>query len=566
MATKQYRTPGVYIQEPNSFPPSIVGVETALPCFIGFTEKAIDSDGRSLNLIPKRIESMAEFAQYFGQGYPERYYLVTETARGSVPATDQIWGQISLGGDTSYTLVEAGDASFNLYNSMRLFYANGGGSSYVISCDTYEAEAGITKKAIINGLEVCETFIGPTMVVIPDAVLLEKDDYDAVVLEMLKTCAAAQDRMAIIDIHGAEKLKPRDDWKKVIEDFRANLHKANPEEWRYGAAYFPPLVTSIVSADEIDITNFDKAKNETLKEALREIVKAVYPPDPPAPPASPPVPPPVPPVPPEPAQPVVVAGTNVKGSAILTTYVEKIGHSRDNDTLFKLAAPGATPQELTHKQLTQALVAMVPGFKQLLAAVAATQGVLPPSGAMAGVWTANDTLRGVWNAPANTGVATMIRPLVDINHKDQEDLNVPVNSMAVNAIRTFQGRGTLIWGARTLDSNSNDWRYIQVRRTMIYVEQSVKQALEAMVFKPNTAQTWVTVVAMIESFLHGLWASGGLMGGSAEEAYNVQAGLGSTMTPQDVLEGIMRVHITLQMVHPAEFIELTFKQQMLGGA
>ena len=71
---------------------------------------------------------------------------------------------------------------------------------------------------------------------------------------------------------------------------------------------------------------------------------------------------------------------------------------------------------------------------------------------------------------------------------------------------------------------------------------------------------------MIESFLHGVWARGGLMGTSPDQAYNVQCGLGSTMTPDDVLNGVMRVQVTLQMVHPAEFIELTFKQQMLGGA
>jgi len=153
-----------------------------------------------------------------------------------------------------------------------------------------------------------------------------------------------------------------------------------------------------------------------------------------------------------------------------------------------------------------------------------------------------------------------------VNDEQQGELNVPVQGIAVNAIRTFQGRGNLVWGARTLDSLSNDWRYIQVRRTMIFIEQSVKQALESMVFRPNTAQTWVTVTSMIESFLHGVWAAGGLMGSAPEQAYRVQAGLGSTMTPDDVLNGVMRVQIVLQMVHPAEFIELTFKQQMLAGS
>jgi hypothetical protein len=218
------------------------------------------------------------------------------------------------------------------------------------------------------------------------------------------------------------------------------------------------------------------------------------------------------------------------------------------------------------RQRSQTLVASIPALAQLFKQMAAAQNLLPPSGAIAGIYAMNDSVRGVWNAPANVGVNGLIAPNVAITERDQEDLNVPLEGKAINAIRTFPGRGSLVWGARTLDSNSNDWRYVQVRRTMIFIEQSVKTALNSFVFAPNTAQTWVTVVSMIESFLHGVWSSGGLMGASPTEAYNVQAGLGSTMTPIDVLEGRMLVQITLQMIHPAEFIELTFRQQMLGGA
>jgi phage tail sheath protein FI len=221
---------------------------------------------------------------------------------------------------------------------------------------------------------------------------------------------------------------------------------------------------------------------------------------------------------------------------------------------------------LTHRELTQALVANIPPLADLFRQAAESQNLLPPSGAMAGVFTSTDTTRGVWNAPANVGIAALIEPTIPISDEQQEDLNVPTGGRAVNAIRTFPGRGPLVWGARTLDSNSNDWRYIQVRRTMIYVEQSVKTALNSFVFAPNTASTWTTVTSMIESFLHGLWSSGGLMGAAPSEAYGVKCGLGSTMTPDDILNGTMIVHIVLQMVHPAEFIELVFKQQMLGGS
>lgn len=607
MAT-QYKTPGVYIQEPNSFPPSIVGVDTAVPCFIGYTYKANDSDGRDLLFIPRAISSMAEFVQYYGGGFPERYYLEASTQTAAVtsaaaaagtptpsptptptpagtptptpaPAAgsaDPNWGTITLDGTNFYNLREEGSASFNLYNSMRLFFANGGGSCFIISCGVYGGDSvpPVSPGDIENALDVCKTFIGPTMVAVPDAVLLGQADFNTVTAATINACAVAGDRVALLDVWGADKLKPRDDWTPRIQEFRDAIHSQTaPETWRFAAAYFPPLVSSIVSADEIDITNFstDATKIASLTAALGQVLLANYAAPPvatptpspapapapaPTPSASPtPSPSPTPAPSPTPTAPVQVTATQLtdKGDKILG-YVNQIA----------TVAGGSDPVAI--KRLTQSLIATVPGFQQLLTAIAATQGVLPTCGAMAGVWTQNDNLRGVWNAPANTGIATMVKPLLPVNDLQQEDLNVPVEGLAINAIRTFQGRGSLIWGARTLDSLSNDWRYIQVRRTMIYVEQSVKQALEAMVFKPNTAQTWVTVTSMIESFLHGVWAAGGLMGSSPAEAYTVLAGMGSTMTPDDVLNGIMRVQVTLQMVHPAEFIELTFKQQMLGGS
>jgi phage tail sheath protein FI len=141
-------------------------------------------------------------------------------------------------------------------------------------------------------------------------------------------------------------------------------------------------------------------------------------------------------------------------------------------------------------------------------------------------------------------------------------MNVPLDGLAVNAIRLFAGRGVVVWGARTLDGNSRDYRYIQVRRTLIYIEQSIKAALTPFAFAPNTGTTWATVQTTISNFLTQLWQAGGLMGDKASDAFQVSVGLGKTMTADDVLNGYMVVSVTLQMIHPAEFIELTFKQQM----
>ena len=144
-----------------------------------------------------------------------------------------------------------------------------------------------------------------------------------------------------------------------------------------------------------------------------------------------------------------------------------------------------------------------------------------------------------------------------------DDGGIPLdNNPAENAIRPFVGEGVLVWGARTLDGNSLDWRYISVRRTMIMLEESIRLAAKAYVFEPNTANTWVTMRSMIENFLGGIWKQGGLAGAVPTEAFSVHVGLGETMTPEDILEGILRITVLVAVSRPAEFIEITFQQQM----
>ncbi|NNE77239.1 MAG: phage tail sheath family protein, partial [Pricia sp.] len=121
----------------------------------------------------------------------------------------------------------------------------------------------------------------------------------------------------------------------------------------------------------------------------------------------------------------------------------------------------------------------------------------------------------------------------------------------------------LVWGARTLDGNSNEWRYISVRRFFNMVEESVMKATERFVFEPNDANTWIKVKSMIENFLVLQWRAGALMGAKAEEAFFVKVGLGETMTADDVLNGKMIVEIGMAVVRPAEFIILRFSHKML---
>ena len=187
---------------------------------------------------------------------------------------------------------------------------------------------------------------------------------------------------------------------------------------------------------------------------------------------------------------------------------------------------------------------------------------LPPSSAIAGIYARVDSNRGVWKAPANESVSAAVEPTIKITHEAQQDLNVHTSGKSINAIRSFTGKGILVWGARTLAGNDNEWKYVPVRRFFNMVEESVEKATSQFVFEPNDANTWVKVRAMIENFLILQWRAGALAGAKPEQAFYVRVGLGETMTADDILNGIMNVEIGMAVVRPAEFIVLKFSHKM----
>lgn len=202
-------------------------------------------------------------------------------------------------------------------------------------------------------------------------------------------------------------------------------------------------------------------------------------------------------------------------------------------------------------------------FRNITSGVGNWMSTLPPSGAIAGVYAATDSNRGVWKAPANVSLNAVSAPTIEIDSKEQEELNVDVTAgKSINAIRTFTGKGVLVWGARTLAGNDNEWRYVPVRRFFNMAEESIKKSTSWAVFEPNDAALWVKLRAMIENYLTEKWREGALAGAKPEHAFFVQVGLGVTMSPQDILEGRLIVEIGMAVVRPAEFIILRFSHKM----
>ncbi|ETS30687.1 phage tail protein [Photorhabdus temperata] len=188
--------------------------------------------------------------------------------------------------------------------------------------------------------------------------------------------------------------------------------------------------------------------------------------------------------------------------------------------------------------------------------VPTTPITLPPSAAVAGAYAATDANRGVWKAPANLALNNA-KPSVAITDTDQGTMN----KAGINVIRAFTGKGTLIWGARTLDETDN-WCYIPVRRLFNAAERDIKKAMQFAVFEPNSQPTWKRVQAAIDNYLYQLWQQGALAGNKPQEAYFVQIGKGVTMSDTDIQQGKMIVKVGMAAVRPAEFIILQFSQNV----
>ena len=652
------KTPGVYVNEIPSFPPSVAQVATAVPAFIGYTQMAL-MNGKDVTMKAVRISSLLEYNCYFGTEYPKMEATVTLNLDNSVASVDITPG-------------------YQMFNSIRLFFNHGGVNCYIISVGPYKGSADIvdfTPTGALTCFDILKKEDEPTLIIIPDAVMLPQDDFNTLMTSSLQQCGDLQDRFTIMDVYGGDT-----DDKAAISLFRNGIGGSN---LNYGAAYYPwlrtnlphtisfanislqkpvgniihlsdivtgnPFLTQLKNAnhDENDVilkfintptynysifvsppyqgvsiktayglihltNDLTEMENRILfiKDLLRIFIYTITPDltdDIPA----------------------LTGGTSVKklhasciqaGTLPTLSTIEKlirelilidtsftyggtttsIGKAASGDfptggysltiapdaSIYGTAAAVGDAVATIRPRL-EALYANVVNlitsfnndvknlvisldlqltssssvYANIKTAIKNAGLVVPPSGAIAGVYASVDGTRGVWKAPANVTLNTVVKPMVDIDDNMQGDMNIDANTgKSINAIRAFTGKGILVWGARTLDGNSNDWRYISVRRFYIMVEESVKKATIQFVFEPNDGNTWVRIRAMIENYLTNLWRQGALAGSKPELAFYVKVGLGQTMTMDDILNGRMIVEIGMAPVRPAEFIILRFSQ------
>jgi phage tail sheath protein FI len=184
---------------------------------------------------------------------------------------------------------------------------------------------------------------------------------------------------------------------------------------------------------------------------------------------------------------------------------------------------------------------------------------VPPSGHIAGIWARNDDTRGVHKAPANEVIRGALSLELQITKSEHDQLN----PSGVNCIRAFPGRGIRVWGARTLSSDPA-WRYLNVRRLFNYVEESILEGTQWVVFEPNDLNLWQRVKRTINAFLTRTWRDGALFGATPGEAFYVKCDA-ETNPPEVIDAGQLVVEIGIAPVKPAEFVVFRIAQ-FSGGA
>lgn len=483
MAVLKLSTPGVYVQEISSLPPSIAEVETAIPAFIGYTEKADRFAIGDLKLIPNKISNFGEFEQFYGGPKPE--------ADDSVEITVKDYGSSKY--EVLFKYDDSKRSKYNLYYSVKHFYDNGGGTAFIVSVDTHTAAAGAIKKSdLLAGLAVVKEVDEVTLLVLPETPNIDKTDggnaYKEIVNATINQAYELKDRFALIDPYKVTPKNTADPNGDIDADVLIIRNASlTVTENKYAAAYYPNLISTYEYKYDFDNLLID-----------------VY----------------------------ALAGGAVAPS-VANYQGKKLSEVGNGSVLYN-----KVKDELKKQYV-----------------------VLPPSPAIAGLYTRVDSNKGVWKAPANESLLSVVAPDINISNREQDSLNVdPSFGKSINVIRTFPGFGTLVWGARTLSGNDNEWRYISVRRFFNMVEESIKKSSQWAVFEPNTIGTWVKIQASIENYLYLKWREGALAGVKPEQAFYVKVGLGTTMTSLDILEGRLNVEIGLAVARPAEFIVLKFTQ------
>lgn len=540
----EYLSPGVYVEEVDRGPKPIEGVGTAMAAFVGFTEKAEmqrEVDGEmvidSFLNRPQLVTNWTQFVERFGSFVP----------------------------------------GINLPTSVYGYFTNGGSRCYVVSVRTFpKAEAvlmnaqgkpALTVRSRQAGVEGMKLRVRVGNLALPAPAAGKKAAGDAEGAEGSIAPEASGDHSFTMYV---EKESGSGGWKTVETVSDVKLQTVVVDTRKKVAFAFknnkaPKFVEFVVAEDATLTKAMPREQEQTLmieKRLLEAPVASEFRGDV--------------------SERQGVEGlevlddvtmvcvpdlmTTMPGEKLDLTMVKAVQsmmiahceHMGDRVAILD-APPDMNPQEIKKWRMDTAgfdssYAALYYPWVKVMDPATDMQINMPPSGHIAGLWARNDNTRGVHKAPANE-VLMGITGLVYQTTKGEQDT---LNPIGINCIRSFPGRGIRVWGARTLSSNPS-WRYINVRRLFNYVEKSIENGTQWVVFEPNNRKLWARVNRDVSAFLRGVWRDGALFGSSPAEAFYVK--VDDELNPSESRDlGRLIIEIGMSPVKPAEFVIFRISQ------
>lgn len=549
----EYLSPGVYVEEVDRGPKPIEGVGTAMAAFVGFSEKAqmarqIDGELITEDLInkPQLVTSWSQYVERFGEFVPGAFM------------PHSVYGYFSNGGTRCYV------TSVRTIPKAQAYLLNSAGKPDLVVRARQAGYEGLRLKVRITG---AGQLPAPAPAPVPD----KKKEGDKPAETPPAEAAPAGEVPVPTFTLIVEREKAAGGWRLEETFSEVMLHEVEVEGIKqvrvsYKENKAPRLVELVVPDPKAPITRlWPRDQEQTLVieqaklpaptssefqgkvtersgveglEVLEDVTMVIVP-----------------------DLMSAIPGQKVGNDMIKAVQTMMIGHcERLGDRVAILdAPPDMNPQEIKKWRMDTAgfdssYAAMYWPWIQVMDPATNRPIYVPPSGHIAGVWARSDGTRGVHKAPANEVVQGAIGLAYQATKGEQDTLN----PNAVNVIRSFPGRGIRVWGARTLSSNPS-WRYINVRRLFNFVEKSIQNGTQWVVFEPNDRKLWARVRRDINAFLKTVWRDGALFGSTPAEAFYVKCD--DELNPPEIRDmGRLIIEIGMSPVKPAEFVIFRISQ------
>ena len=525
-----YQSPGVYVEEVSSGSRPIEGVGTAVCAFVGFTERGVSNQ-------PTLVTNWTQYSKAFG-GFVEgahlpqsvygyflngggAAYVVRVGADGDQPsANGSANGSTAALAPASLSeLPAAGDGARPALRAGALGSAEGGDELSVEVADASEPGDELFKLVVRQGDREVESF---------DNLSLRRGPRNAatVVRESSKL-------IAVEEVKGASALVPAKGTRIALAAGSSSAAPAVPK------ASLPATVSPADyvgdTADRTGFAGLEAIENVTML-CVPDLMAAYQ------------------------NGAVDLAGVKAVQLAMIAHCELMADRIAILDTPPGLGAQQVRDWRVDGAGYDSKYAALYWPWIRVLDPASGAPTLIPPGGYVAGVWARSDETRGVHKAPANE----VVRGVVDLETNITRGEHDQLNPVAVNCIRAFPGQGIRVWGARTLSSDP-EWRYLNVRRLFNFVEKSILDGTNWVVFEPNDRFLWGSVRRTITMFLRRVWRSGALYGRTPEEAFFVKCDEENN-PPEDRDAGILTVDIGIAPVKPAEFIVFRVSQYSQGAA